>query len=90
MYKCSSVPKQNEQLYKTGSARGDAWLRRISANNLLTLVNASDLSKTLLPRCPIVFELKIGIDLPIRPSNPLFHPSVHDYPPKMYSVLPRV
>ena len=32
---CSSVPKQNEQLYKTGSARGDAWLRRISANNLL-------------------------------------------------------
>ena len=39
MYKCSSVPKQNEQLHKTGSARGDAWLRRISANNLPTLEN---------------------------------------------------
>ena len=32
---------------------------------------------------------KIGINLPISPSNPLFHPSVHDYPiKKMYSVLP--
>ena len=48
---------KNEQLYKTGSARGDAWLRRISANNLLPLIleNASSLLKTLLPRCPIVF-----------------------------------
>ena len=25
---------------------------------------------------------KIGINLPISPSNPLFHPSVHDYPIK--------
>ena len=41
---------KNEQLYKTGSARGDAWLGRISANNLLTLENASGLLKTLLPR----------------------------------------
>ena len=57
MYKCSSVPKQNEQLYKTGSARGNAWLGRISANNLLTLENASGLLRTLLPRCPIVFHL---------------------------------
>ena len=32
---------KNEQLYKTGSARGDAWLERISANNLLTLENPS-------------------------------------------------
>ena len=47
-----------------------------SANNLLTLENASGLLKTLLPRCPIVFELLI------RPSNPLLHPSVHDYPIK--------
>ena len=56
---CSnSVPKQKLIIIKkTGSARGDAWLRRISANNLLTLEKASDLSKTLLPRCPIVFEL---------------------------------
>ena len=41
---------KNEQLYKTGSARGDAWLGRISANNLLTLENASGLLKTLSPR----------------------------------------
>ena len=34
---------KNEQLYKTGSARGDVWLRRISANNVLTLENASGL-----------------------------------------------
>ena len=33
---------KKEQLYKTGSARGDAWLRRISfSDNLLTLENAS-------------------------------------------------
>ena len=32
---------------------------------------------------------KIGINLPISPSNPLLHPSVHDYPiKKMCSVLP--
>ena len=48
---------KNEQLYKTGSARGDAWLGRIPANNLLTLENASGLLKTLLLRCPIVFDL---------------------------------
>ena len=30
-------PPKNEQLYKTGTARGDAWLRRISVNNLLPL-----------------------------------------------------
>ena len=30
---------ENEQLLKTGSARGDAWLGRISANNLPTLEN---------------------------------------------------
>ena len=46
---------KNEQLYKTGSDRGDAWLRRISANNLLPLENVSSLLKTLLPRRPIVF-----------------------------------
>ena len=56
MYKCSSAPKQKLTIYKTGSARTDAWLRRISGNNVLTLENASDLLKTL-PRCPIVFEL---------------------------------
>ena len=48
---------KNQQLCKTGSARGDAWLRRISANNLLPLENASSLLKTLLPRFPIVFGL---------------------------------
>ena len=48
---------KNEQLYKTGSARGDVWLGRISANNLLTLENASGLLKTLLPRGPVVFYL---------------------------------
>ena len=48
---------KNEQLYKTGSARGDACLRRISANNLLPLENVSSLLKTLLPQCPIVFGL---------------------------------
>ena len=32
---------------------------------------------------------RIGINLPISPSNPLLHPCVHDHPPqKMYSVLP--
>ena len=44
MHACTSVAlsqNKNEQLYKTGSARGDAWLGRISANNLLTLENAS-------------------------------------------------
>ena len=53
MHACTSVtvPQNiNEQLYKTGSARGDAWLGRISANNLLTLENASGLLKTLSPR----------------------------------------
>ena len=57
---CTSVglsQNKNEELYKTGSARADAWLGRISANNLLTLENASGLLKTLLPRCPIVFDL---------------------------------
>ena len=39
----SSVPKKHLQLYKTGSARGDAWLRRISTNNLLSLENATSL-----------------------------------------------
>ena len=53
MHECTSVTlpqNKNEQLYKTGSARGDAWLGRISANNLLTLENASGLLKTLSPR----------------------------------------
>ena len=62
MHPCTSVAlsqNKNEQLYKTGSARGDAWLGRISANNLLTLENASGLLKTLLPRCPIVFDLPL-------------------------------
>ena len=45
-----SVPKQNEQLYKTGSARGDVRLRRISTNNLHSLENASGLLKAPLPR----------------------------------------
>ena len=61
---CTSVAlsqNKNEQLYKTGSARGDAWLGRISANNLLTLENASGLLKTLLPRCPIVFDLPYSV-----------------------------
>ena len=32
---------------------------------------------------------RIGINLSISPSNPLFHPCVHDHPiKKMYSVLP--
>ena len=32
---------------------------------------------------------RISINLPISPSNPLFHPCVHDHPiKKMYSVLP--
>ena len=32
---------------------------------------------------------RIGINLPISPSNPLFHPCAHDHPiKKMYSVLP--
>ena len=61
MHACTSKglsQNKNEQLYKTGSARGDAWLGRISANNLLTLENASSLLRTLLPRCPvIVFDL---------------------------------
>ena len=62
MHPCRSVAlsqNKNEQLYKTGSARDDVWLRRISANNLLTLENASGLLKTLLPRCPIVFDLPL-------------------------------
>ena len=45
---CTSVAlsqNKNEQLYKTGSARGVAWLGRMSANNLLTLENASGLFK---------------------------------------------
>ena len=60
MHACTSITlsqNKNEQLYKNGNARGDAWLRRISANNLLILENASGLLKTLLPRCPIVFKL---------------------------------
>ena len=60
MHACTSVAlsqNKNEQLHKTGSAPGDAWLGRIPANNLLTLENASGLLKTLLPRCPIVFDL---------------------------------
>ena len=59
VHACTSVTlpqNKNEQLYKTGSARGDAWLGRISGNNLLTLENANGLLKTLLPRCPIVFN----------------------------------
>ena len=32
---CNSVSKQKRIIIQTGSARGDAWLRRISANNLL-------------------------------------------------------
>ena len=48
---------KNEQLCKIGSARGDVLLRRISANSLLTLENASGMLKTLLPRYPIVFNL---------------------------------
>ena len=42
MHACTSVvlsQNKNEQLHKTGSARGDAWLGRISANNLPTLEN---------------------------------------------------
>ena len=57
IHACTSVAvcqNKNEQLYKF---RGDAWLRRISVNNLLTLENASGLLKTLLPQCPIVFDL---------------------------------
>ena len=60
MHACTSVAlsqNKKEQLYKTDSAQGDAWFRRISANNLLTLENAIGLLKTLLPRCPIFFEL---------------------------------
>ena len=60
MHACTSVAlsqSKNGQLYKTGSARGDAGLGRISANDLLTLENASGLLKTLLSRCPIVFDL---------------------------------
>ena len=48
MHTCTTVAlfqNKNEQLYKTGSARGDAWLGRMSANNLLTLENASGLFK---------------------------------------------
>ena len=44
MHACTSVTlsqNKNGQLHKTGSALGDAWLGRISANNLLTLENAS-------------------------------------------------
>ena len=61
-----------------------AWDAYHSANNLLTLENASDLLKTLLPRCPVVWTTlkKIGINLPISPSNPLFHRSVRNYPIK--------
>ena len=40
---------KNEQLYKTGGARGDVRLSRISAKNLLSLENASVLLKAPLP-----------------------------------------
>ena len=48
MHACASVAlsqNKTEQLYKTGGARGDAGLGHISANNLLTLENASGLLK---------------------------------------------
>ena len=54
---CSSVPKQKRILIQNCNTRGDAWLRRISANNLLPLENVSGVLKTLLLRCPIVFGL---------------------------------
>ena len=90
MHACTSVTlpqNKNEQLYKTGGARGDAWLGRISANNLFTLENARGLLKTLTITAmtnSLWSTLKnIGINLvPIRPPNPLLHPSVHDYPIK--------
>ena len=86
---------KNEQLYKTGSARGDAWLGRISANNLLTLVNTSGLLKTLLPRCPIVFDLPWKILVLIYSTHPSAKPFITSFRPrlshkKMYSLLPRV
>ena len=90
MHACASVAlsqNKNEQLYKSGSARGDAWLWRISANNLLTLENSSGLLKTLIITAmsnSLWSTLKKnGINLvPIRPSNPLLHPSVNGYPIK--------
>ena len=68
------------------------WLRRTSANNLLPLENAGNFLKKPLPRCPTVFELPqkslVLIYPSVRPSIPLFHPPVHDYPrKKMYTVL---
>ena len=90
-----SVPKQNEQLYKTGCAQGDVRLRRILANNLLPLENASGLLRAPLPRCSISLLTslkKFGINLPIRPSVNFvissFRPRLSQK--KMYSVLSRV
>ena len=90
-YNVTLSQNKNKELYKTGSGRGDACLRRISANNLLPLENARNFLKTTLLRCPTVFELpKKGLVLiypSLHPSISLFHPSVHDYPRKMYTVL---
>ena len=41
----------------TGSGRGDAWLRHISANNRLPEENAENFFNTPLQRCPTVFEV---------------------------------
>ena len=59
---------KNEQLYKTGSALGDAYFgkHQWSLKDTITAMSSS-LWSTLK---------QIGINLvPIRPSNPLLHPS---------------
>ena len=67
MHECTSVAlfqNKTEQLYKTSSAQGDAWLGRISANNLLTLENAIGLLKTTAMSNSLWSSLKnIGINL---------------------------
>ena len=87
---------KNEKLYKTGSARGDVRFRRMSANNLLPLENASGLLKTPLPR-----DVQQSFN---QPKNVWYfkftYPSVRQFlsvilpstiiPEKMYSVLSRV
>ena len=71
---------KNEQLYKPGSARGDAWLRRISSNNLLPLENASSLLKTLLPQFPKVSGLTLKSLVLIYPSvRPSVHPVMREF-----------
>ena len=75
---CNSVPKQKRIIIQDWrSSRGDAWLRRTSANNLLPLENAGNFLKKPLPRCPTVFEL-------LQKSLVLIYPSVRQ---SLYFIL---